>query len=49
MPINSFDVAQRSGRFTDQRWLLDAVISLIGPEWDRGRLEYLSAPAGLPP
>lgn len=44
MPVNPFQVQQRSRRFADQRWLIDAVIGLVGPEWDQGRLEYLSAP-----
>lgn len=44
MPINPFEVQQRSQRFADQRWLLDVVIDLVGPEWDQGRLHYLSAP-----
>ncbi len=44
MPINPFNTQQRSTRFTDQRWLLDVVIDLVGPEWDQGRLEYLAAP-----
>jgi dienelactone hydrolase len=44
MPMNPFAVQQRSQRFADQRWLLDQVIRLGGPEWDQGRLHYLSAP-----
>lgn len=44
MPVNSFATTQRSSRFADQRWLLDAVIDLVGPEWDQGRLQYLAAP-----
>ncbi len=44
MPIVPVAVQQRSTRFADQRWLLDAVIKLIGPEWDQSRLLYMSAP-----
>jgi dienelactone hydrolase len=44
VPINPADVLARDPRFVDQRWLLDAVIRLIGPDWDQGRLEYYSAP-----
>ena len=44
MPITSYDLQRRAARFRDQRWLLDAVIKLIGPEWDQNRLHYLSAP-----
>lgn len=44
MPLNSFDAQKRSRRFADQRWLLDVIIGLVGPEWDQGRLQYLSAP-----
>ncbi len=46
MPINPRDVLARDSRFTDQRWLLDAVIQTVGPGWDQGRLEYYSAPCG---
>ena len=44
MPVNPFSVQQRDTRFADQRWLLDAVIKLIGPDWDQGRLEYYAGP-----
>jgi len=44
VPINPAHVQARDPRFADQRWLLDAVIRLIGPDWDQGRLEYYSAP-----
>ncbi len=44
MPIVSYDLEQRVGRFKDQRWLLDAIIRLVGPEFDQSRLHYLSAP-----
>ena len=44
MPITPYDLQRRVSRFRDQRWLLDAVIKLIGPEFDQSRLQYLSAP-----
>lgn len=44
MPINPFSVQARDARFSDQRWLLDLVIQLVGPEWDQGRLSYYSGP-----
>lgn len=44
MPVNPHALAQRDPRFADQRWLLDAIIELVGPEWDQDRLHYLSAP-----
>lgn len=44
MPSVPYTQQRRVGRFRDQRWLLDAVIKLIGPEFDQSRLQYLSAP-----
>lgn len=44
MPVNPFSVQERDARFADQRWLLDAVIQLVGPDWDQGRLEYYAGP-----
>lgn len=44
MPILPYAVEKRSARFADQRWLLDAVIKLIGPEWDQSRITYMMAP-----
>ena len=44
MSITSHDSQRQVSRFRDQRWLLDAVIKLVGPEWDQNRLHYLSAP-----
>jgi len=35
MPIVSYDLEQRVGRFKDQRWLLDAIIRLVGPNSTR--------------
>ena len=46
MPTNAHDILLRDTRFADQRWLLDAVIDAVGPEWDQGRLQYYSAPCG---
>ena len=43
MPTESYDSQRRVARFRDQRWLLDAVIQVIGPEFDQARLHYLSA------
>jgi len=44
MPITPYTLQRRVARFRDQRWLLDAVIKLVGPEFDQSRLQYLSAP-----
>jgi cephalosporin-C deacetylase-like acetyl esterase len=44
MPVNPFAVSERDARFADQRWLLDLVIELAGPDWDQGRLEYYALP-----
>src|SRR4051794_33955729 len=29
-------------RMREQRWLLDNVIRLVGPDWDQGRTRYLA-------
>ena len=44
MPTTSYDLQRRVPRFRDQRWLLDAVVNLLGPEFDQSRLHYLSGP-----
>ncbi len=44
MATISYDLQRRVARFRDQRWLLDAVIRLVGPEFDQSRLHYLAAP-----
>ncbi len=44
MPTTPHDLQKRVGRFRDQRWLLDAVVRLVGPEFDQSRLHYLAAP-----
>jgi hypothetical protein len=33
-PSMSVTVERKLARWQDQRWLLDAVIATIGPEWD---------------
>ena len=44
MPTVPFDLQKFESRFRDQRWLLDVVIKVLGPEFDQSRLQYLSAP-----
>lgn len=44
MPTVPFSAGYDDPRFTDQRWLLDMVIDLYGPNWDQGRLGYYAAP-----
>ena len=44
MPNVPFTTQRRVGRFRDQRWLIDRVIEVIGPEFDQARLQYWSAP-----
>ena len=40
-------VERKLARWQDQRWLLDAVIAALGPEWDQGRLGGLmNIPSG---
>jgi pimeloyl-ACP methyl ester carboxylesterase len=46
VPSQPVDVIKRSSRWAGQRWLLDAVIGLVGPEWDQGRLAYYAAACG---
>ncbi|MBV8884136.1 MAG: acetylxylan esterase [Chroococcidiopsidaceae cyanobacterium CP_BM_RX_35] len=46
MPTMPLDVTRRAKRFSEQRWLLDAIINLMGPEWDQGRLGYMAAACG---
>ncbi|MCH7606420.1 MAG: hypothetical protein IH962_04630, partial [Chloroflexi bacterium] len=38
MPAMHSEVERRMKRWQEQRWLLDAVVRIIGPEWDQGRL-----------
>ncbi len=44
MPTTPYTLQRRVERFRDQRWLLDKVIELAGPEFDQSRLQYYSAP-----
>ena len=44
MPTTPYTLQRRVSRFRDQRWLLDKVIELAGPEFDQSRLQYYSAP-----
>ena len=37
---------QKMKRWAEQRWILDAVISSVGMEWDQPRLGYTMYPAG---
>ena len=36
----------RTKRWREQRWLLDSVISTVGPEWDQGRLGHKGSRGG---
>ncbi len=44
MPTTPYTLQRRVGRFRDQRWLIDKVIEMVGPEFDQSRLQYYSAP-----
>ncbi len=44
MPTVPFTTQARVERFRDQRWLIDKVVELAGPEFDQTRLHYYSAP-----
>ncbi len=44
MPSVPFTTQRRVSRFREQRWLLDAAVRLLGPEFDQSRLQYYSAP-----
>lgn len=46
MPTNPIDVTRRSHRWSEQRWLLDKVINLIGPEWDQYRFAAWGSACG---
>ncbi len=46
MPSVPFTLQAGVSRFRDQRWLLDAVVRILGPEFDQSRLHYLGAPMG---
>lgn len=42
----SLNVERRITRWQQQRWVLDAVIRTVGPEWDQGRIASKSKPGG---
>lgn len=46
-PTMTAPVERRVARWQEQRWLLDAVIQTVGPEWDQGRLGGLAGLCGL--
>ncbi len=46
MPSMPLEVSRRVVRNAEQKWLLDSIIGLLGPDWDQGRLVYLSAVCG---
>ena len=37
MPSQLVDIVRRLSPWARRRWLLDAVVGLLGPEWDRTR------------
>jgi fermentation-respiration switch protein FrsA (DUF1100 family) len=39
-------IERRTTRWQQQRWVLDAVIKAVGPEWDQGRIASKSKPGG---
>ena len=44
MPTVPFTTQARVQRFKDQRWLIDKIVELAGPEFDQTRLHYYAAP-----
>jgi cephalosporin-C deacetylase-like acetyl esterase len=46
MPTMPLDVTHNVKRFSEQQWMLDAIIHLIGVDWDQGRLEYMAVVCG---
>jgi pimeloyl-ACP methyl ester carboxylesterase len=42
----SINVERRTSRWQEQRWILDAIIRTVGPEWDQGRIESRSKTGG---
>lgn len=46
MPNMPLELSRRVDRFSEQRWVLDAIIRLMGVEWDQGRLGYTAAACG---
>lgn len=47
MPLMPSSVEHRTKRWREQRWLLDAIIKTVGPEWDQNRLSYVMTPCGV--
>ncbi len=46
MPTLPLKVTQESERLAGQRWLLDLMIQLGGPEWDQDRINYYTGACG---
>ncbi len=46
MPSMPLEVTRRVPRNAEQKWLLNSIIGLLGPDWDQGRLVYLAAVCG---
>ncbi len=46
MPAMHSEVERRMKRWQEQRWLLDSVVRIIGPEWDQGRLASIVRAGG---
>ncbi|MGE5539718.1 MAG: alpha/beta hydrolase [Gemmatimonas sp.] len=42
----SVNIERRTRRWQEQRWILDAIIRTVGPEWDQGRIESRSKTGG---
>ncbi|MFN4282501.1 MAG: alpha/beta hydrolase [Alphaproteobacteria bacterium] len=42
----SIAIERRTKRWQEQRWMLDAIIKAVGPEWDQGRIASKSKPGG---
>jgi pimeloyl-ACP methyl ester carboxylesterase len=40
------NIERRTARWQQQRWILDAIIRTVGPEWDQGRIESRSKTGG---
>ena len=46
MPTLPLNVLKQSERLDHQRWLLDLMIQLAGPEWDQDRFNYYTGACG---
>lgn len=44
MPSVPFIIQRRVERFSEQRWIIDKMVELAGPEFDQSRLHYYAAP-----